>query len=146
MRISYWSSDVCSADLLAQLDDLHALASDSTQFGAAGALRGFAQEGTEQVRGLANIFGADGDAAANVIQQSLPGPMQGFDEALPQLDSRIKTLTYQFMKLFDDRLSNADQQIVADILGSRIKTLADIRASDQAQRDKVSRQGGARNA
>src|SRR3546814_14362312 len=93
MRISYWSSDVCSADLLAQLDDLHALASDSTQFGAAGALRGFAQEGTEQVRGLANIFGADGDAAANVIQQSLPGPLQGFDEALPQLASRTSGRT-----------------------------------------------------
>src|SRR3546814_19510253 len=142
MRISYWSSDVCSADLLAQLDDLHALASDSTQFGAAGALRGFAQEGTEQVRGLANIFGADGDAAANVIQQSLPGPMQGFDEALPQLDSRIKTLTYQFMKLFDDRLSNADQQIGAEIIGSRIKSLADFRASEQETGRSAGREGG----
>src|SRR3546814_18434849 len=75
-------ADVTATNILAQLDDLHALASDSTQFGAAGALRGFAQEGTEQVRGLANIFGADGDAAANVIQQSLPGPMQGFDEEI----------------------------------------------------------------
>src|SRR3546814_15447469 len=72
--------------------------------------------------------------------------MQGFDEALPQLDSRIKTLTYQFMKLFDDRLSNADQQIGAEIIGSRIKSLADFRAREQALRDMVSRVVGERNA
>src|SRR3546814_17334787 len=120
-------ADVTATNILAQLDDLHALGSDSTQFGAAGALRGFAQEGTEQVRGLANIFGADGDAAANVIKQSLPGPMQGFDEELHQRDSRIKTLTNQFMKLFDGRVYNATQILSAQCIGYRSTTSEDSR-------------------
>src|SRR3546814_15473395 len=51
-----------------------------------------------------------------------------------------------FMKLFDDRLSNADQQIGAEIIGSRIKSLADFRAREQALRDMVSRMVGSRNA
>lgn len=139
---------ISTNDLTASLDQLEALAKDPTLFGAAGAIRGLAQEGTEQVRGLANLFGADGDAAAGAIQQSLPAPMQGFDNALPQLDAGLKALSFKVAKVLDDsgRLSNDDRRIAAEIAGGTVRSQADFLARAQQLRGMIARSQAARGA
>src|SRR3546814_12935662 len=91
MRISDWSSDVCSSDLLVNVSDrLHAFLAD--RFGKAARMREWpvhAEEGLQVISGRLDLLIDLGDGFAIVDHKSFPGSVEMDDDRLSAFAGQV---------------------------------------------------------
>src|SRR3546814_17877627 len=93
MRISDWSSDVCSSDLLVNVSDrLHAFLAD--RFGKAARMRAWpvhAEDGLQVISGRLDLLIDLGDGFAIVDHKRFPGYVEKDDDRLGAFAGQVGT-------------------------------------------------------